>query len=157
MIRTNPIAVCRSSLHLTALHLQAQGPQEPAQEAPRQVCAGSGASQGPGAGCAGSTKRTARLCRRGDGYQVKDCEEHAAGMRWWLELVSSSSSSRCVLAGAACCRDEFRAWLSWPWCLVCISSSGSRVQAAAVVCKWRCEAAVYNASSCGQCCWPVFA
>jgi hypothetical protein len=73
-------------LLLLGLLLQAEGPQEPAQEAPRQVCAGRGAAQGPGAGHAGGTRQCTRLCRRGDRHQVTGGQEHALG----LELVMVS-------------------------------------------------------------------
>lgn len=72
--------------------LQAQGPQEPPQEAPCQVCAGSGAPQGPGAGRQAGARQRTGLRGRGNRNQGTRGKEHAAGVgacSWlaWLLCV----------------------------------------------------------------------
>jgi len=69
---------CHLTLHDTPC--QAQGPQKPSQEAPCQVCTGSGAAQGPGARRAASPQQCTCLCWRGHGYQVTGGQEHTLGL-----------------------------------------------------------------------------
>lgn len=76
----NLVPLCAATLHSMMPLCQAQGPQEPAQEAPRQICAGSGAAQGPGARRAASPRQCTRVCWRGHGYQVTGGQEHAPGL-----------------------------------------------------------------------------
>lgn len=106
--------------HTTSLSVtlpQAQGPQEPSQEAPRQVPEGAGAAQGRCAGCWGGRRRSG-LWRRGHGYQVacgKEPQARVVGcyVMLWSVLVwlSSGAAVMDVL--------QYGDGLSWRW--VCCS------------------------------------
>jgi len=74
--------------HQPPTHAQAQGPQEPAQEAPHQVRGRAGAQEGPGAGGAGGA--VWGLQRGGDGRQVQHHQEPAAGVIAAAGVVASA-------------------------------------------------------------------